>query len=649
MTSPSPHTAKSPSILRSIFPAHIGGPVFRRELAASSRRTSLYITRFLFLLLLGGILWIVYLAAVSDTRAVYSSPASRLQDLQRMAPSLALAVLWVQALALTFTAPSALAGSFCDERRRRTLDALLTTPLRPWQICLGKLAAGLSSSILLALLALPILLAIRVYGGIDATSIAAGLVLALSTALLGGTLSMLASIWSKKASTASFFAILMLALVVLGPLLILLILQLSSFGAPPSAFGLQLMNASAIVAMMALNFSILGAPGGMPFDALHACAIASAYQLVIASLAFFLSTFLVRRLMLATSDGGATSTVVVARVPSKKSKSPTPSNPQPNTQSNTDDSSTPLPQPAQPNPSPVVLPAGVRQRSSRTVSDTPVLWRELSQPLLRRPVVGALVLVALCAFCVYLFIVLRNERAAAFFVTTLCFSAMLLLQAATSTTGGISSEREARTWDVLLTTPLSPAAIILGKLAGSLRSLWLLPTILLLNLFCLGVLSGTLRGITLINVSLALLGPTLLLAALGVRFSLTSRKSSAASTKNTMVALALWVGLPIGAAFLRPVLQLAGLSDQFNSLYKSIVNVVLAINPFPLVVSSLMGGSASLGSTRSSYFIGDEVSVDPATFTLLSLAICSVYTFAAALVTWSTIRSFAKGVGRAEK
>ena len=116
-----------------------------------------------------------------------------------------------------------------------------------------------------------------------------------------------------------------------------------------------------------------------------------------------------------------------------------------------------------------------------------------------------------------------------------------------------------------------------------------------------------------------------------------------------MVALALWVGLPIGAAFLRPVLQLAGLSDQFDSLYKSIVNVVLAINPFPLVVSSLMGGSASLGSTRSSYFIGDEVSVDPATFTLLSLAICSVYTFAAALVTWSTIRSFAKGVGRAEK
>lgn len=639
---PTPTLHSPPSFPRSLFPAHFGGPVFRRELAAASRRTSLYVSRFLFLLLLGGILWIVYLSAVSETRAVYSSPASRLQDLQRMAPSLALAVLWVQAIALAFTAPSALSGSFCDERRRKTLDALLTTPLKPWQICLGKLAAGLSSSIILALLAVPILLAIRVYGGIDATSIFAGLALAFSLALLGGTFSMLASIWSRKASTASFFAFLFLLIAVLGPLLLVLFIQLSNMGAPPSPSSIRLMNASAISAMISLNFSILGATGGMPFDPIVSCTVASTYHLILSALAFLLSTVLVRRLMLATSDG-ATATVIVARKPSKKTTNPaTPTQPTP-------DQPTPD-QPAQTDLNTatdqrLVLPPGVRRKTSRDVGDTPVLWRELSQPLLKRPIVGALLLIALCGFCVYLFLALRAERVAAFFITTLCFSTMLLLQAGTSTTGGISSEREARTWDVLLTTPLTPTAIILGKLAGALRSLWLLPTVIALNIFCLGVLSGSLRGITLLNIALALTGPVLLLCALGVRFSLTSRKSSAASTKNTMVALGLWIGLPLAVSLLRPVLELAGFSNRFEPLYKAAVNVVLALNPYPLIVSSLMGGWGAQGR----YFIGEENFVDPATFTLISAGICLAYTIAAALVTLSTIRSFAKGVGRTQR
>jgi ABC-type transport system involved in multi-copper enzyme maturation permease subunit len=645
---PTPTLHSPTSFPRSLFPAHFGGPVFRRELAAASRRTSLYVSRFLFLLLLGGILWIVYLSAVSETRAIYSSPASRLQDLQRMAPSLALAVLWVQAIALAFTAPSALSGSFCDERRRKTLDALLTTPLKPWQICLGKLAAGLSSSIILALLAVPILLAIRVYGGIDATSIFAGLALAFSLALLGGTFSMLASIWSRKASTASFFAFLFLLIAVLGPLLLVLFIQLSNMGAPPSPSSLRLMNASAISAMISLNFSILGATGGIPFDPIVSCSVASTYHLILSALAFLLSTVLVRRLMLATSDGGATATVIVARKPIKKSTNPaTPA--QPTTDQPAPDHFTPD-QPAQTDLNTatdqrLVLPPGVRRKTSRDVGDTPVLWRELSQPLLKRPIVGALLLIALCGFCVYLFLALRAERLAAFFISTLSFSTMLLLQAGTSTTGGISSEREARTWDVLLTTPLTPTAIILGKLAGALRSLWLLPTVIALNIFCLGVLSGSLRGITLLNIALALTGPVLLLCALGVRFSLTSRKSSAASTKNTMVALALWVGLPLAVSLLRPVLELAGFSYRFEPLYKAAVNVVLALNPYPLIVSSLMGGWGAQGR----YFIGDENFVDPATFTLISAGICLAYAIAAALVTLSTIRSFAKGVGRSQR
>ena len=55
------------------------------------------------------------------------------------------------------------------------------------------------------------------------------------------------------------------------------------------------------------------------------------------------------------------------------------------------------------------------------------------------------------------------------------FSVVMLLQASTLTVAGFPAEREAKTWDVLLCAPLTAQALVFGKFAGALRSLWLMP------------------------------------------------------------------------------------------------------------------------------------------------------------------------------
>lgn len=76
-----------------------------------------------------------------------------------------LAVSLLQMILVVFLTPAFAAGSISGERERRTLAVLLTTPLSPWEILMGKI---LSSSALLALLlvvTLPLYSLVFLFGG----------------------------------------------------------------------------------------------------------------------------------------------------------------------------------------------------------------------------------------------------------------------------------------------------------------------------------------------------------------------------------------------------------------------------------------------------------------------------------------------------
>lgn len=76
-----------------------------------------------------------------------------------------------QMLVLAFVVPGTLAASMTSEKERETLDLLLTTPLSGDMIVVGKLLAGLSYFLLLALAALPVMMLCAVIGGLSGEAV----------------------------------------------------------------------------------------------------------------------------------------------------------------------------------------------------------------------------------------------------------------------------------------------------------------------------------------------------------------------------------------------------------------------------------------------------------------------------------------------
>ena len=62
--------------------------------------------------------------------------------------------------------PALTAGSISGERERRTLELMLTTKMTPADIIFGKLAASLSTMVLLIVSSFPVLAMMFIYGGV---------------------------------------------------------------------------------------------------------------------------------------------------------------------------------------------------------------------------------------------------------------------------------------------------------------------------------------------------------------------------------------------------------------------------------------------------------------------------------------------------
>jgi ABC-type transport system involved in multi-copper enzyme maturation permease subunit len=189
---------------------------------------------------------------------------------------------------------------------------------------------------------------------------------------------------------------------------------------------------------------------------------------------------------------------------------------------------------------------------SRDVSDHPVLWREVRQVTFGsrlRFILISLFALAGLAFIYYwagtaegafnLRVAFQNEGLHA--ALAIVGGIAVMIQPVFMTTGSIAGEREARTWDVLLSTPLSARAIIFGKFVGALRGQWFIPAVVLAH-FVLSAAIGFISPIFPLHLLLIYLGPTLLFTATGQLFSLMLRRGVTAAVCNLLLAISLWLG-----------------------------------------------------------------------------------------------------------
>lgn len=614
---------------RLLSPADALGPVFVKEIRTSSRKYSPFAVRMIYVLFLLAAFWGGSEIVLANATRSGAGRVQLVQQLQFIAPAISVAVLWIQMGMLLLTAPTTTCSAFSDERQKRTLDVLLLTPIKPWRIVLGKLFSGVTQLLVLSLCSLPVLLAASVYGGLEWRWILLGTGLSLSLAMLAAMFALTFSMWMKKASGAFFLAALCTAFAQGLPILvgatIVLANRVQNANTPPSWL-MGCFSASSFVGYFCLSGSTMGG-GRLPIPTEWACLIGIAYSLAWVLLLFSIATVSLRKVMLSsfTGEGGARVVVAVRPVEANKGES---------------------------EPANESLPRSRRvsrrnSLGSREVADEPVLWRELAQPLVRRPVMQILGVLVLGGFTAWLYIVSgRIEPETATIVTTMVFSGIMLLQAAGSTTNSISTERESKTWDTLLSTPLSARRIIWGKFAGAIKTMWLMPMVLLANIVLINVIPGRLAPRSIIHALLIIPGPLLLLAASGTYLSLVTKSASRASTRNVLFAFFMWAGIPMIAGIIIGIGQSLGWGFTSRSgAGQHIIDAAVFYNPISQIYSAVYAGSTverGWGGPRG-YSLGpglDQISIGQYT-AILGVSLIGYSGLAAAFLSL-TVRTLRK-------
>lgn len=552
------------------------GPVFQKEVRASGRRRGTYAFRCLYAAALLTLVCIAFQGL--RTSADRQGGVARLQSLQTLAPTIALFVIWFQFVALALAAPMLAGPAISDERRARSLATLLTTPLTAGQIIGGKLASRIVQLAILSLLAAPLLLAIRVFGGLNASLILGAAAVSLATACLGATLGLTFSVWHRRATGAGLFGLLTLILIIAAPSVVegLHYYALTQRGVPAkyhtevlvtcSPVALGYLTTAAVQGIDPPHFTLSASwlPGGS-LDLGPAWAVNSIYTLALCLPVSLFATRSLRRIM--KREGAAEGAIGPAAEPESPPAEPP-----------TDPAAAPVPpRPTQPR----AKKAAVTARESRQVSDRPVLWRETRQVTLGSRRKFLIVLTLAVAGLLYLYARWGIFEAGMHMSLGLVGALAVAIQAVFMTTGSIAGEREARTWEVLLTTGLSGRDIILGKALGTLRAQWFLPTIVFTH-FVIAVVFGAVSPILLLHLALIWLGPLLFFTATGQLFSLIFRRGVTAAAWNLAIALILYAGLWIVLGLLNWYAEFAN-RDLFNTIGKG----VFAIDPIPMTLAAI--------------------------------------------------------------
>jgi ABC-2 type transport system permease protein len=108
-----------------------------------------------------------------------------------------------QLILVCFIAPAFTAGQISSEREKQTLDLLISTPLRPGAIVVGKLLAALAFVGLMIVAAIPISAIVLMYGGASIDDIVRQQVVLLATALGFGAVGLFFSALLKRTQAAT--------------------------------------------------------------------------------------------------------------------------------------------------------------------------------------------------------------------------------------------------------------------------------------------------------------------------------------------------------------------------------------------------------------------------------------------------------------
>jgi len=161
-------------------------------------------------------------------------------------------------------------------------------------------------------------------------------------------------------------------------------------------------------------------------------------------------------------------------------------------------------------------------------------------------------------------VVVTGELGRQLFIGVLFIELMLIIFIVPAlTAGAITNERERKTYDLLQTTLITKATFVIGKMQSALGYI----VLLLLSAIPLQSIAFLFGGVSEAEMMLALvvlLVSAIALGAFGMFFSSITERTLSATVRVYTVAMAITVGLPIGAALL------------FQNAYGNVINNVAA-------------------------------------------------------------------------
>ncbi len=505
------------SFLSLLNPNRCTGPIFAKELRVASRRRRSYILRTLYLALLMLLMLLIWFEAVDS----FDSNPLRTSRMSRAAMIIASSIAWFQFIALQILAVILLSTAISEEIHHRTLSVLMSTPITSRQIVTGKLLSKLLQILHMFAMTLPLLALIRVFGGVPWDYLIATFCITLSTIIFLSCLTLFFSIYFKRAYVVMIFT------VVTAGILFGLIPLIFSEGLIPPIFSKfesvschispYLGFARETHAMLNPTIPGTGTAFWWPAASFH-WPILCIYLLALCIPVYILACRNVRKAALAHTT---------ARSRRKEEYIP------PKIKRKSDILYRPL-----------FLHALIRKTLG-----TGMIWKEFLTPVLGRfrfLVYGALLLFVLILLLGMLVAVLSGSIAIIGFTlvaSVITFFSLAVLFTVIVPAACITSEKESRTWPILLSTPITHNRILAGKLVGIVRRI-LIAWSPFFFVFALIAHLVDFPFAALIQLLVLALTAMAFLVASGVYFSARLRRTTPAVISNIALAATIWGLVP---------------------------------------------------------------------------------------------------------
>lgn len=411
------------------------GPIFDKELRVSSRRRRNYTLRCVYI----GFLSLFILSAWYSTFGIRSSGSVvyQVSRLPLVSRSVVTTVVWFQFITAQFIAAIMLSSSISDEIRTGTLAVLMTTPVNSFQIVAGKLLSKLLQLMLLLAISLPLLAILRIFGGVPWDYVISSVCITLTASVFAGALSLLLSMICRRAHNVIILVI--IAYLIVFAALPAILAQIAAAGLLDQKLTHSLLALTNPFWALLTSTRAMLLPGGAATIAWHLhCLLMLACTTVLITV----SVWRVRRSAMLDASGKPLGLRFWRARKPKGSDS-----------LNDADS-------------------GSSTGSIKPVTGRPIVWKEMRKGFIGGRKLGA----KTSALLIGLFLLaaispLFTPRGFIFFPYLLISGLYLIImiRMAVFSAGGITVEKEARTWPILLATPLEDKEIVRGKAIAAFR------------------------------------------------------------------------------------------------------------------------------------------------------------------------------------